>query len=667
MASVRNGLLFRVGTQRCLALHWGVRRCFHAGNQVLAPKQDIPFDQYESRSFSIIAHIDHGKSTLADRLLERTKTIPSDGSNKQVLDKLKVERERGITVKSQAVSMLYRDAERLEKGLPPILLNLIDTPGHVDFAYEVRRSLSVCQSALLVVDATQGIQAQSISVYKIAKQCGLTVIPVLNKTDLPASDPERCTRQLHEILGMDMSDPNNEPLLVSAKTGNGVDEVLKALVTRTRPAPGVHHGIEQRGRPGFRALVFDSWYDRYKGVIALVSIVDGAVCKGDMVASYHTGKKYEVLDLGINNPEAVSTPILRKGQVGWLISNMKEVAEASIGDTFYRAGESVEPLPGFRPALPTVFAGIFPTDKSQFLKLEDAIQRLAINDRSITMQRESMTALGQGYRLGFLGTLHLDVFRQRLEDEYSREILVTTPTVPFRITYRDGTQTLCSNPVEFPDESIRKTHVEKMEEPYVIGSLVCPEEYTGAMMELCAEHRGEQLDIDFSTAGDTQVYMQYQLPLAEIVTDFFDKLKSRSSGFASFDYQDGDYMQSDLVKLRFLVANAPVDALELVLHRSKATYFGRIWVQRLKNAIPRQQFEIKIQACVGSKVLASETVRAYRKDVTAGLYGGHYERKLKHLNKQKEGKKRLKAMSLGRVQVPQDAFIQILDTRAKRD
>lgn len=473
------------------------------------------FDELETRTFSIIAHIDHGKSTLADRLLERTNTIPRDASNKQVLDKLKVERERGITVKSQAVSMLYQPPQHQK----PLLLNLIDTPGHVDFAYEVRRSLSVCQSALLVIDATQGIQAQTISVYKIAEQCGLTVIPVLNKVDLPASDPERCIAQLHDMLGLDTME--HKPILVSAKTGEGVDDVLQALVDRTQPLPGVHGtSLEQRQPPGLRALVFDSWYDKYRGVIALVSIMDGAVRKGDTIAAYHTGKRYEVLDLGVNNPEPVSVPILRKGQVGWLITTMKETEEASIGDTFYRASERVEPLPGFRPALPTVFAGIFPTDKSEFLKLEDAIQRLCINDRSVTMQKETMTALGQGYRLGFLGTLHLDVFRQRLEDEYGHEILVTTPTVPFRITYNDERQVLCSNQADFPDEATRKTQVACLEEPSVIGSLVCPEEYTGAMMELCAEHRGEQLDIDFSAGGaQSQVYMQYRLPLAEIVTD----------------------------------------------------------------------------------------------------------------------------------------------------
>ncbi|WFD06337.1 Translation factor guf1 mitochondrial [Malassezia vespertilionis] len=624
----------------------------------------LPYDTLETRSFSIIAHIDHGKSTLADRLLEHTQTIPSDGSNKQVLDKLKVERERGITVKSQAVSMLYKDPNRTDTK--PILLNLIDTPGHVDFAYEVRRSLSVCQSALLVVDATQGIQAQSISVFKIAQQCGVKIIPVLNKVDLPASNPARCVAQLSDILGIDMADPANAPLLVSAKTGEGVDKVLHALISRTQPLLGVEGGaIEQRGLHGLRALVFDSWYDKYRGVIALTSIVDGAVRKGDHIASMHTGKKYEVLDLGVHHPGPISTPVLRKGQVGWIITNMKDTEEASVGDTFHRVGERIEALPGFRPAVPTVFAGIFPTAKTDFLKLEDAIQRLAINDRSITMQRESMMALGQGYRLGFLGTLHLDVFRQRLEDEYGHEIIVTTPTVPFRITYKNGAQVLCSNPVEFPDESVRKTHVADMQEPTVLGSLVCPEEYTGAMMELCAEHRGEQLDIDFSNAGATQVHMLYKLPLAEVVTDFFDKLKSRSSGFASFDYEDGDYASSDLIKLRFLVANAPVDALELVLHRSKAVQYARMWVKKLKDAIPRQQFEIKIQACAGSKVLASETQSAYRKDVTAGLYGGHYERKLKHLNKQKEGKKKLKAMSLGRVRVPQEVFVKILDTRKK--
>lgn len=618
----------------------------------------IPYDELETRTFSIIAHIDHGKSTLADRLLECTNTIPSHASNKQVLDKLKVERDRGITVKSQAVSMLYQTPERAK----PLLLNLIDTPGHVDFAYEVRRSLSVCQSALLVVDATQGIQAQTISVYRIAEQCGLTVIPVLNKVDLPASNPEQCAEQLRDILGMDTT--VHTPLHVSAKTGQGVDRVLEALVERTPPLPGMQR--QDREPPGLRALVFDSWYDKYRGVIALISVMDGAVRKGDMIEAYHSGKRYEVLDLGLNHPEPVSVPILRKGQVGWLITTMKDTEEASIGDTFHRAHETVEPLPGFRPALPTVFAGIFPTDKSEFLKLEDAIQRLCINDRSISIQKETMTALGQGYRLGFLGTLHLDVFRQRLEDEYDHEILVTTPTVPFRITYNDETQVLCSNPADFPDEGTKKLHVACLEEPSVKGSLVCPEEYTGAMMKLCAEHRGEQLDIEFSRAAQaqSQVYMQYRLPLAEIVTDFFDKLKSRSSGFASFDYEEDEYISSDLVKLTFLVAGAPVDALDMVLHRSKASLVGRTFAQRLKDAIPRQQFEIKVQACVGGKVVASETVRAYRKDVTAGLYGGHYERKLKHLNKQKEGKKRLKAMSLGRVQVPHKAFMDILDTRS---
>ena len=474
----------------------------------------IAFDELETRSFSIIAHIDHGKSTLADRLLELTNTIPSDSSNKQVLDKLKVERERGITVKSQAVSMLYQPAGQRQ----PLLLNLIDTPGHVDFAYEVRRSLSVCQSALLVIDATQGVQAQTISVYKIAQQCGLTIIPVLNKVDLPASDPERCFSQLQDILSLDTS--VHKPLLVSAKTGKGVDQVLQALVERTEPLGGAQSMSSENRQPrGLRALIFDSWYDQYRGVIALVSVMDGAIRKGDSVVAFHSGKRYDVLDLGINNPEPVSVPILRKGQVGWLITTMKETEEASIGDTFYRAGEHVQPLPGFRPALPTVFAGIFPTDKSEFLKLEDAIQRLCINDRSITLQKETMSALGQGYRLGFLGTLHLDVFRQRLEDEYGHEILVTTPMVPFRITYNDETQVLCSNPADFPDEATKKTHVACLEEPTVIGSLVCPEEYTGAMMDLCAEHRGEQLDIEFSTAGLSQVYMQYRLPLAEIVTD----------------------------------------------------------------------------------------------------------------------------------------------------
>ncbi|PWN47110.1 GTP-binding protein lepa [Violaceomyces palustris] len=594
------------------------------------------YDKLETRTFSIISHVDHGKSTLADRLLELTGTISKDGENKQVLDKLKVERERGITVKSQAVSMVYDyDGPAVDwrpevPGQQPpkkgkYLLNLIDCPGHVDFSYEVSRSLSACQSALLVVDATQGVQAQSITVFELARQRGLVIVPVLNKSDLPAADPDRCIVQMKEILGLDTSAFGHKPLLISAKTGHGVDQVLRALVERTKAPEGVEGGkIQGREGPGFRALVFDSWYDKYKGVVSLVSIMDGAVRKGDRIASSHTKKKYEVLGIGVNSPEAVPTGILRKGQVGWIIANMKDMSEALIGDTFHLASEKVEPLEGFAPTVPMVYAGIFPVESTDFIKLEDAINRLALNDRSVTVERESSMALGQGCRLGFLGTLHLDVFRQRLEDEYGHAILVTAPTVPYKVLYKDGKEEIVSNPVHFPDDMATKAKIQELSEPMVKGTLKCPEEYTGEVMELCAEHRGEQLEVDFSEVGVRQVKMTYRLPLAEIVSDFFDKLKSRSSGFASFDYVEDGYQTADLVKLTFLISSAPVDALAMVLHRSKALYAGRAWAKKLKGVVPRQQFEVTVQAAVGAKIVARETISAYRKDVTAGLYGGDY-------------------------------------------
>ncbi|CCF53334.1 hypothetical protein NDA11_002427 [Ustilago hordei] len=641
-----------------------------ASNFSAATKSDArdisKFDRLETRTFSIISHVDHGKSTLADRLLELTGTIPSDGSNQQVLDKLKVERERGITVKSQAVTMVYDyDGPRegfisaFHDGFAPkpgrYLLNLIDCPGHVDFSYEVSRSLSACQSALLVVDATQGVQAQSITVFELAKQKDLAIVPVLNKSDLPAADPDRCALQMEEILGIDTTLPGQEPLLISAKTGKGVDSVLRALVERTKPPEGVEDGkLEGREGPGFRALVFDSWYDQYKGVVSLVSIADGAVKKGDRITSCHTGKRYEVLSLGVNSPEMIATDVLRKGQVGWIIANMKDMSEAQIGDTFHLSSEKVEPLEGFAPTVPMVYAGIFPIETTDFLKLEEAIQRLALNDRSVTVQRESSMALGQGCRLGFLGLLHLDVFRQRLEDEYGHAILVTAPSVPYKVTWRDGREEIVSNPIHFPDDSERKSKVNLLEEPMVRGVVRCPEEYTGEIMQLCAEHRGEQLDVSFPPTASAirSVQMTYRLPLSEIVTDFFDKLKSCSSGFASFEYTEDGYAASDLVKLNFLISNTVLDSLSIIMHRSKVMYAARQWTKKLKDIIPRQQFEVSIQATTGSKVIARETLSAYRKDVTAGLYGGHYERKLKHLNKQKEGKKRLKALGVGRVQIP---------------
>ncbi|CAO1628757.1 unnamed protein product [Parajaminaea phylloscopi] len=591
------------------------------------------------------------------------------GANRQVLDKLKVERERGITVKSQAVSMVYDYDNRqasanvsAEAGLQRprsarYLLNLIDTPGHVDFSYEVSRSLSACQSALLIIDATQGVQAQTIANARLARELNLPLLPILNKVDLPASDPDRCLKQLDEI-GIDILDPKQEPLLISAKTGQGVDEVLKAIVERTEPLPGTEGGvIDSREGPGLRALVFDSWYDSFKGVVALVSIMDGAMRKGNHIMSAHSGKKYEVLDIGVNYPDAKSTGVLRKGQVGWVICNMKNMREAVIGDTMHLAGEKVEPLEGFRPTKPMVYASAYPVETTDFVKLEEAINRLALNDRSITVQRESSMALGQGCRLGFLGTLHAEIFRSRLSEEYGQEILVTTPTVPYRATYPDGTTRIISNPVDFPSDAERSSRTGVLlEEPVVYGTLTCPEEYTGEMMQLCSEHRGDEIDVAFSelTGQQRQVKLKYRLPMAEIVTDFFPKLKSRSSGYAAFEYEivEGDeYQTSDLVKLSFQLSGTPVDALSMIMHRSKAVPAGRAFVKKLKDVVSRQYFEIAIQAIVAGKVVARETVKAYRRDVTAGMYGGDQRRKDKKLENQKEGRKRMRAMNVGKSSV----------------
>lgn len=526
-------------------------------SQKQQPGDPLTFDQLEVRNFAIIAHVDHGKSTLADRLLELTSTIPKDGSNRQVLDRLKVERDRGITVKSQAVSLIYDHpiaADDTGNKTKRYLLNLIDTPGHVDFAYEVSRSLSACNLALLVVDATQGVQAQTIANFKLASELGLPLLPVLNKVDLPASDPDRCLLQLEE-LGIDVLEAATEPLMISAKTGQGVPEVLKAIVERTKAPAGTEDGaVSQRQGSGLRALVFDSWYDSFRGVVALVSIMDGAMKKGNTLMSFHSGKKYEVLDVGVNYPEPKSTGILRKGQVGWVVCNMKDMREAVIGDTMHLAGETVEPLQGFKASKPMVYASAYPVETTEFIKLEEAINRLALNDRSITVQRESSMALGQGCRLGFLGTLHAEIFRTRLSEEYGQDILVTAPTVPYRVTKPDGSQKIISSPVDFPSDADRSNREVLLEEPVVYGTLTCPEDYAGPMMELCSEHRGESLDVEFSelTGQQRQVQLKYRLPMAEIVTDFFPKLKSRSSGYASFEYdvrEGDDYQTSDLAKV----------------------------------------------------------------------------------------------------------------------
>ncbi|KAA1469343.1 GTP-binding protein lepa [Dentipellis sp. KUC8613] len=611
--------------------------------------EDFPCDVI--RNFSIIAHIDHGKSTLADRLLELTGTISTtlNGANKQVLDKLKVERERGITVKAQTASMVHKF-----EGLT-YLLNLIDTPGHVDFSWEVSRSMAACQGALLLVDATQGVQAQSLSVFHTARERGLKIIPVLNKIDLPAAQPERITAQMQSTFGINPEDV----IAISAKTGANVDAVLKAIVERIPPPPG-------SPSEKLKAYLFDSSYDRYRGVISLVSIQDGVLRKGDKIASCYTKKKYDVTDVGIMYPEEVSTGQLLAGQVGYIACNMKQSSEAHIGDTLHRAGVPVEPMPGFQPAKAMVYAGIFPVDSNDFLKLEESIKRLSLTDRSITIQRESSTALGQGCRLGFLGTLHMDVFRQRLEDEYDANVIITAPTVPYKVIYKDRIA-MVSNPTDFPDVGDVREKVKEVQEPVVKATIIVPEDYLGEIMDLCFSHRAEELDhsyLDATSATETsaRVILTCVMPLSEIVTDFFDKLKSRSSGYASFDYEDAGYKPGNLAKMIFLLNNKPVDALALIVHRDAEQDIGKVWVNKLHKVIPRQLFEVPIQAAVGKKVVARKTLSALRADVTAGLYGGHYERKMKHLENQKEAKRKMKRV--GTVDLPQEAFFEIMSSKS---
>ncbi|WVQ84435.1 GTP-binding protein LepA [Cryptococcus sp. DSM 104549] len=601
------------------------------------------------RNLSIIAHIDHGKSTLADRLLQMTGTVP-ETSSPQFLDKLKVERERGITVKAQTVSIIHKHTDGHK-----YLINLIDTPGHVDFSYEVSRSLGACEGALLLVDCSQGIQAQTLSVFHHALEADLSMLAVINKVDLPHASPDETSEEIASSLGL----PKDRHMRISAKSGMGVDAVLSRIVDGL-PPPGQWVGGDD-GK--LRGLIFDTFYDHFRGVVSLVRILSGSLKKGDKVRFLQANKKYEILEVGINNPDEVLVDELKDGQVGYIVCSMKNSEEAFIGDTVCWADKPVEPLPGFKPMKAMVYAGIFPIDSADFPKLEEAIERLTLNDRSVSIQRESSAALSQGYRLGFLGTLHMDVFRQRLEDEYDSEVIVTAPTVPYKVVYHDGREEYISNPVEFPEVQDPKSRVVRVEEPMINATIFVPSEYIGAMMDLCARYRGIQQEYRVLENSDRAV-LRYTLPLAEIVTDFFSELKSQSSGFASFDYEEAGYEESSLVKMNILVNARPVDALAVIVHRAVAADVGKVWVKKLKDVVPRQNFECAIQASIGHKVVARENVKAFRKDVTAGLYGGHYDRKLKHLNKQKEGKKKMRSLA-GNIEIPQEAFYKVLSSRAR--
>ncbi|KAJ3039552.1 Translation factor guf1 mitochondrial [Rhizophlyctis rosea] len=525
------------------------------------------------------------------------------------------------------------------------LLNLIDTPGHVDFSYEVSRSLAACQGTLLLVDACQGIQAQTVANFYLAFGEDLTIIPVINKIDLPAADPEKVSQQIETVFELDTSDT----LAISAKSGIGVEDVLAAVVERIPPPVGDKD-------KSLRALLFDTWYDTYVGVVCLLAVKDGMIKKGDKITSMHTQNTYEVSDLGIMYPEQRSCPSLHAGQVGYVILNMKTTRDASIGDTFYRDGCRVTPFPNFRPAKSMVFAGLYPLETSDYTKLNEALDRLTLNDASVSVAKETSHALGQGFRLGFLGTLHMDVFKQRLEEEYDAEVINTSPTVPYVVRMRGGEERVVSNPSEFPEVE-EMGRVEAFAEPMVLGTLVFPGRFLGGMIKLCGSHRGEQQELTY--LDDDRVMMKYRLPMSEVLTDFYDQLKSRSSGYASFDYEESGYADADLVKVNLLLNGKAVDALATIVHRDHADRVGKEWVRRLKDVVHKQLFEIVIQASVSGKIVARDSIKAARKDVTAKCYGGDITRKMKLLQKQKEGKKRMKTVA-GGVQLPQEAFLTLM-------
>ena len=589
------------------------------------------------RNFCIVAHIDHGKSTLADRLIESTGTLQKRQMREQVLDTMDIERERGITIKLNAVRMLYRAA-----GGDDYELNLIDTPGHVDFTYEVSRSLAACEGAILVVDASQGIQAQTLSNLFLAMDAGLEIIPVLNKIDLPQAEPDRRARELHDLIG---TSPD-EVLHVSAKEGTGVDRLLEEIVRRV-PAP--------RGDPSapLRALIFDSYYDRYRGAIPSIRVVDGAIRKGVQIAfGAHPEDRYEVDEVGYLQLARKITDVLEAGEVGYVVANVRGVEETRAGDTILDAERPAPPLPGYREIKPMVFAGLYPTDASQYEELRDALAKLKLNDGSLHYEPESSVALGFGFRCGFLGLLHMDIVRERLQRESDLDLISTVPNVEYHVHQADGTVAVIENPTLMPHGS----GVEHVEEPYVRARLTAPADYIGAIMKLGQERRGEYLGMHY--LDPTRVQFEFDFPLGEIILDFYDKLKTVTRGYAAMDYEMSSYRRSDLVKLDMLINGDPVDAFSVIMHRDKAHEWGRKIAEKLKELIPRQLFEVVIQAAIGSKVIARESVRPLRKNVTAKCYGGDITRKRKLLEKQKEGKRRMK--QVGTVEIPQEAFLAVL-------
>jgi len=601
-------------------------------------------DQQHIRNFCIIAHIDHGKSTLADRLLEVTHTVSKRDMEEQLLDQMDLEREKGITIKAQAVRMAYTasDGQTYE-------LNLIDTPGHVDFNYEVSRSLAACEGAILVVDATQGIEAQTLANVYLALEQDLTIIPVINKIDLPSADPERVREEIQKVIGLDP----DEVVLISAKSGIGIGDVLEAVVKQVPPPSGdVDAPV--------RALIFDSKYDSYRGVIAYVRVMDGVLHTGERIALLNSGAKSEMMELGSFRPVLTPLPELSAGEVGYIATGLKNVKDCQVGDTITAAARpATDPLPGYKPAQPMVFAGFYPMNGEDYPLLRDALDRLQLNDASLTYEPESSVALGFGYRCGFLGLLHMEIIQERLEREYNMELLATAPSVEYHVIKTDGSELIIDNPSQLPDPG----EIANVSEPWVKAAIFAPTGHIGAIMELCQAHRGVFLHMAY--LDELRVQIDYDIPLSELIVEFYDQLKSRTQGYASLDYTLQGYREGKLVKLDILVNAIPVDALSMITHQDKAYALGRALVDKLKEIIPRQMFEVPLQAAVGSRVIARETIRAMRKDVLAKCYGGDVSRKRKLLEKQKEGKARMKRV--GSVEIPQEAFMAVLSLSSGKD
>ncbi len=594
-------------------------------------------NQNNIRNFCIIAHIDHGKSTLADRILEITGAIDPRKMQAQMLDQMDIERERGITIKMTAVRLEYtaKNGETYE-------LNLIDTPGHVDFNYEVSRSLAACEGALLVVDAIQGVEAQTLANTNLAMAANLEIVPVINKIDLPTADPDKAKEEIEQVLAIDAADA----ILASARNGIGVEDILEAIVHRIPPPSG---DLEAP----LRALIFDSHFDQYLGAVAYIRVVDGVMRPGMKIRMMFSGKEFEVTGVGVFRPQMIAVDELKAGEVGYITAGMKNVGDTEVGDTVTEAENlATEPLPGYRKVQPMVFCGLYPIDSSQYPELRDALDKLVLNDAALQYEPESSAALGFGYRCGFLGLLHMEIIQERLEREFGLSMIATAPSVVYRITKTDGEVVLVDNPANLPDPA----STEKMEEPYVNATVIVPSDYVGQVLDLARERRGIVDKMDYS--GGHVVLVTYKLPLAEILMDFFDQLKSRTKGYASFDYELAGYKESSLSKLDILLNGKPVDALSFITHKDRAYGRGRMLVDKLRTLLPRQQFEVRIQASIGAKVIAAASISALRKNVTAKCYGGDITRKRKLLEKQKEGKKRMK--SIGSVEIPQEAFMSVL-------